>query len=345
MTGNVLALKSLDVRPAHSGEEVPGNVVFASVGNAKPMKAAELIRRIGRASRATVRAAGRVTAPLRYCLAPVREAHTPSHTRSMESRVLGRKPAALGLAAVSAALALTVLPGSAVAEEAADALLLRMEELLRSETNVATYAMAVDRPENRREFRMQIWDDRAGDRSFIRILAPARDSDTTFLRVDNNLWMFVPRLERDIKIPPAMMLNSWMGSDMTNDDLVRESSVLEDYENRILARAPGPSSTEVVTIESIPHADAPVVWGKLVLAVRSDGVPVRQEFYDEDGVLVRSMAFEDVRQLGARMLPFRWIVTDESREGYRTVLEIVDVMFDEPIPAQVFTRANLSRRR
>ena len=96
--------------------------------------------------------------------------------------------------------------------------------------------MLVIRPGDKREFRMQTWDDRVGGRSFIHILAPRRDVNTTFLKVRGNLWMYLPRLERDIKIPPAMMLNSWMGSDFTNDDLVRESSLIEDYTNSILSR-------------------------------------------------------------------------------------------------------------
>ena len=101
----------------------------------------------------------------------------------------------------------------------------------------------------------------------------------------------------------------------------------------------------LVTIESIPHADAPVVWGRLVSTIRSDGVPVRQEFYDEDETLVRTIAFEETAQLGDRTLPVRWVVTDETRQGYRTLLEIEEMTFDEPIPDGVFTRANLSRRR
>ena len=254
-----------------------------------------------------------------------------------------RKLAAAPL--LASVLALSFVATSARADEEADAVLLRMEELLRSETNVATYTMTVIRPDARRVFRMRSWDDRAGDRSFIRILAPRRDSYTTFLRVENNLWMYVPRLERDIKIPPAMMLNSWMGSDITNDDLVRESSILKDYENRIVSREAGPSGVVLVTIESIPHADAPVVWGRLVSTIRSDGVPVRQEFYDEDETLVRTISFEETAQLGDRTLPVWWVVTDETRQGYRTVLEIEEMTFDEPIPDGVFTRANLSRRR
>ena len=234
---------------------------------------------------------------------------------------------------------------AALADAEADAFIRSMEDLIRSETNITTYRMTVIRPDGNREFVMQSWDDRVTDRSFIHILAPVRDTDTTLLKVEGNLWMYLPRLERDIRIPPAMMLNSWMGSDFTNDDLVNESSALTDYENTILGREPGPDGTEFVTIESIPHEDAPVVWGKVVLRIRNDGVPVSQDFYDEDGALVRAMSFENVETVDGRTIPTRWVMESLIDPGHSTVLDLEDMAFDVQIPDDVFTRANLSRRR
>ena len=120
------------------------------------------------------------------------------------------------------------------AEGEADALIRLMESLTRSETNVSSYKMQIIRPGDNRELRLKTWDDRVGSKSFIHILSPRRDANTTFLKVEGNLWMYLPRLERDIKIPPAMMLNSWMGSDFTNDDLARESSLLQDYTHKLI---------------------------------------------------------------------------------------------------------------
>ena len=266
----------------------------------------------------------------------------------METRAGGRKAMwRRAPAQIFAALAILLLTAPPVlADAAADDLIRQMEDRTRAETNIATYRMQVVRAgDDDREFRMQSWDDRAGERSFIHILEPRRDADTTFLKVEGNLWMYLPRLERDIKIPPAMMLNSWMGSDFTNDDLVRESSAIEDYTNTILAREPGPDGIERITIESIPHPDAPVVWGKVVLQIRSDGIPVRQQFFDEDGVLVRTMVFDDVAEMDGRLLPTRMTMLPADKPGDSTVLFIEQALFDQPIAAEVFTRANLSRRR
>ena len=232
------------------------------------------------------------------------------------------------------------------ADEAADAFIRSMEDRTRAETNTATYRMVVSRPgESDREVVMQSWDDRVGDRSFIHILSPRRDRDTTFLKVEGNLWMYLPNLERDIKIPPAMMLNSWMGSDFTNDDLVNQSSAVNDYDNTITWRELDDDGlVEVVTIESVAHEDAAVVWGKVILQVRTDGIPVSQHFFDEDGVLIRSLIFSDIQELGGRLAPAKMEMIPETQPGHKTVMFIEAMTFDQPIADDIFTRANLSRR-
>ena len=235
--------------------------------------------------------------------------------------------------------------GPVLADEEADALIRSMENRTRAETNTATYRMVVTRPgESDREVVMQSWDDRVGDRSFIHILSPRRDKDTTFLKVEGNLWMYLPNLERDIKIPPAMMLNSWMGSDFTNDDLVNQSSAVNDYENTIIAREMGADGIEIVTIQAITHLDAAVVWGRVVTKIRMDGIPISQQFFDEDDVLIRTMIFSDIRDMGGRIAPGKMEMIPETEPGHKTVMYIDAMTFDEPIADEIFTRANLSRR-
>jgi outer membrane lipoprotein-sorting protein len=216
----------------------------------------------------------------------------------------------------------------------------KLQRLLRSETNIARYTMHVITPDWERTMRLEAWDDLPGKRFFIRILSPKKDRDTTFLKVGPNLWMYIPKLERDIRIPPSMMLSSWMGSDFTNDDLVKFSSVVEDYHHRIVRQ-----EGDVLIVESIPKPDAAVVWGKLVHYIQLDGLPLLEEFYDEDGNKVRVMHFEEPKEMGGRRIPSRWVMEPLNKPGHRTVMEIEQIQFDAPIPPSVFERANLRRRR
>ena len=157
----------------------------------------------------------------------------------------------------------------------AKGLIQQAQDLLRSNTSIARYTMRIEAPDWQREMRLDSWDDRPNKRFFIRILAPRKDRNTTWLKDGVNLWMYLPRLERDIRIPPSMMLSGWMGSDFTNDDLVKMESMVEDYTHRIVAE-----DASGFTVESLAKPDAPVVWGKVIHRIGRDGIPRSDAYYE-----------------------------------------------------------------
>ncbi len=251
------------------------------------------------------------------------------------------------LTGVAAAAILTLVataftPAPAAADPEAEALVRKLEDVLRSNSSVGVYRVEVIRPSWSRVMRMKYWDDRIADRFFIRLLAPKKDKDTTFLKVGGNLWMYLPKLERDIKLPPSMMLNSWMGSDFTNDDLVKQSSTVDDYTHHVIERA-GEGEAAIITVESLPKPEAPVVWGKLVMRLRPDGMPVDQVFFDERGTAVRRIDFEKVGMFGGRRTHTQCTVVPLDEPDNLTVLVIEEAEFDVPIAEFTFQRANLSR--
>jgi outer membrane lipoprotein-sorting protein len=161
--------------------------------------------------------------------------------------------------------------------------------------------------------------------------------------------MYVPRVERTLRIPPSMMLQPWMGSDFTNDDLVNESSDIDDYDHRVLGIDPAPEGHEdrrAYVIEYVPHEDAPVVWGRIVGWVDVErGSVLRQEFFDEDGVKLRVMRFADVREVDGRWVPHFWSMVPLDKEGYGTTIEIEELRFDPDFDEMLFSTRQLGRRR
>ncbi len=237
------------------------------------------------------------------------------------------------------ALVISVLfSAHAEADDTARQAMLDLQDLLRSQTSTATYTMRVSTPEWQRSIRFEAWDDRPGKRFFIRIIAPKKDRGTAYLKLGGNLWMYLPKLERDIRIPPSMMLSSWMGSDFTNDDLVKSASVVDDYTHRIIAR-----DAQSFTIESLPKDDAPVVWGKLVHVIRNDGIPLSEAFYDEHGKKRRLLEFSDVRNMDGRNIPTLWTMHPLDEPGKQTQLRVEAMRFDPEIENSIFTRAHLKR--
>jgi outer membrane lipoprotein-sorting protein len=227
----------------------------------------------------------------------------------------------------------------------------RAENSLRSDRTYLEATMTVKSPRlpRPRVVRFQSSDDRAGKRSFIRILAPAKDKGTDFLKLHPNLWMYVPRVERTLRIPPSMMLQPWMGSDFTNDDLVNESSDIDDYDHRVLGIDPAPEGHEdrrAYVLEYVPHEDAPVVWGRIVGWVDVErGAVLRQEFFDEHGEKLRVMRFADVREVSGRWVPHFWSMEPLDKEGYGTTIEIEELRFDPDFDEMLFSTRQLGRRR
>jgi len=242
------------------------------------------------------------------------------------------------------ALGLAVLVGGAARGAAPDAteVARRSDQALKGKTQQATVSMTVKTPDWERTLELALWYSNP-DHMFIRVTGPAKEAGTGTLRIGTNMWNYLPQVERVIKIPPSLMLQSWMGSDFTNDDLVKESSLVEDYTHQITGEEIE-GGDRCYRLVATPKPDAPVVWGRLVLWVRtSDYLPRKEEYYGERGELRKVLAFDDIRRAGDRDYPMTWTMTSVNKPGHQTTLVYHDLQFDQPIADRVFTQQNLKR--
>lgn len=176
-------------------------------------------------------------------------------------------------------------------------------------------------------------------KSFVKIIYPPKDEGITFLSLDREMWQYVPKIERIIKIPPSMMLQKWMGSDITNDDMVKQSSIVEDYEPKIIKR-----EGRVVTIELTPKENAPVVWGKIILNIDTETYTSHKDiFYDEEGKEVRFFIYKNVKKVGNYFIPTYWRVEASDAKGRYTEMVIEEVEYDTKISEEYFTKSALKR--
>ena len=158
------------------------------------------------------------------------------------------------------------------------------------------------------------------------------------------MWNYLPKTNKVIKVPPSMMMSSWMGSDFTNDDLVKEFSLFEDYRYEP-ANVDNPDSN-LVYINCIPQPDLPIVWGNIVIAARADDhLPVWQKYYDESGELMRIQEFSDIRQFSGRELPSAVTMIPQNKEGHRTTIRYVTLELDVGVSDDVFSLRNLKSQQ
>jgi outer membrane lipoprotein-sorting protein len=225
----------------------------------------------------------------------------------------------------------------------AHALVQKTDRALRGRSQHGKASMTVRTPDWTRTLEMEFWSVNP-DKTFILITAPAKEEGTSTLRLRTNMWNYLPQVERVIKIPPSLMLQSWMGSDFTNDDLVKESSLVNDYTHEIVGEVTegGDACWRVV---AHPKPDAAVVWGKLVLLIRkSDALPRKEDYYDEKGRLQKSLSFDDFHRLSDRNYPMRWRMVSVTKPGHVTTMVYHSLVFDRPIPGRVFTQQNMKRQ-
>jgi outer membrane lipoprotein-sorting protein len=220
----------------------------------------------------------------------------------------------------------------------------RADRLLRGSSHTGTYRMEVTTPRWTRSLKMRVWT-KGSDRALIRIDEPVQETGTGFLKMGVEVWSYLPSVDKTVKIPPSMMQQSWMGSDFTNDDLVKESSILTDYTQHLV----GEETLEGIATWHIrlePRPEAAVVWGRVDVWIQQTGDIIRREvFYDQSGERVNQMDLDEVRELGGRRIPTRYVMVPADKEGHRTVLYIDAATFDRPIADSFFTLQNLRRIR
>jgi outer membrane lipoprotein-sorting protein len=246
---------------------------------------------------------------------------------------------------ISILLFLTIiLPAFCVSQSGEDIIRKSEEKLRGKTTSQSDMTVTTIRPTWQREMSLKSWS-KGTDYSLTLITSPAKEKGIAFLKRKKEVWNWMPSIERTIKMPPSMMSQSWMGTDLKNDDLVRESSAIKDYthsivgDSTILNRA-------CWKIELIPLPEAAVVWGKVIVFVdQGDYVQMLTQFFDEDGYLVNTMVANEIKVLGGQLLATRLEVIPADESGHKTVMQFNSIIFDQPISDRFFTTQYMKRAK
>ena len=231
---------------------------------------------------------------------------------------------------------------SAQTSETAEQIINRVDRLLRGDSSHGVARMEVVTENWERGLTMEIWS-LGVDYSLVRVQAPAREAGTATLKATEDIWNYLPKVDRAIKIPASMMAGAWMGSHFTNDDLVRESQLIEDYFIELTYDGDRDGVT-VWEFRLTPKPEAAVVWGHVDYQVRqADYMPLWTRFYAEDGELARTMRYSEFTNLGGRTVPavMEMVPADKPSETTKIIYE--QLVFDIDIDQSFFSLRNLQR--
>jgi outer membrane lipoprotein-sorting protein len=217
----------------------------------------------------------------------------------------------------------------------------QVSRLFGSKSSIATLTMQISSENGPRNLSMKIWS--LGDKTLVRIDAPQAEAGTAILKIGRDIWYYLPKSGRTVKVPASMTMASWMGSTFTINDLVKESFLTRDYS---IAPSFEGKRREVAVYEYTltPKPEAVVVWGKIVLQIRQANLmPAWQGYYDEDGKLVRELTFSDYKTMSGRLVPTSLVMRVTEKPDERTTVVYEDISFDVPISANIFTLPNLKQ--
>lgn len=207
-----------------------------------------------------------------------------------------------------------------------------------------TMTMTIVRPTWERTIQFKIWT-LGRDYSMTLITAPAKEKGQAFLKRETEMWNWMPNISRMIKFPPSMMADGWMGSDYTNDDVLKESSIVVDFTHKIVG-------SEVIDgwdcwkIEMRPKEDAAVVWGKIIKWIAKDEyLMMKSEYYDEDEFLVKTELGKDVKLMDDRKIPTKLEIIPADKEDQKTIVVLDNIKFNIKIQDSFFSQQNMKRLR
>lgn len=204
-------------------------------------------------------------------------------------------------------------------------------------------SMVIHRPDWERKMTMRAWT--KGDKqSLVRVVEPAKDRGNGTLTDGNSMWSFSPKVNRVIKIPSSMMGQSWMGSDFSNKDVAKADDIIDEYDHTLLSTAEIDGVT-VYEIQSIPHEDAAVVWGREVLRIRDDKVVIDHSFYDQDDALVKVLESLEIGEMGGRTIAKRQRMHEVDTPDEWTEIQVISVEYEVDIPDSTFTLSSLRNPR
>lgn len=215
---------------------------------------------------------------------------------------------------------------------------------VRGKTNQSVMEMVIVRPTWKRNISLKGWAN-GMDYSMTYITAPARDKGQVFMKRQTEMWNWMPTIGRMIKIPASMMSQGWMGSDYTNDDILKESSIVKDYHHSLAAEEKV-EGFDCYKIQMLPKEEAAVIWSKVYKWITKDEfIQIKSEYFDEDDDLVKSDFGYDFKKMDGRLIPSRIEIVPAGEEGKKTVLYIKEIKFDMELKESFFSQQNMKRIR
>jgi outer membrane lipoprotein-sorting protein len=218
----------------------------------------------------------------------------------------------------------------------------KAEQKLLSSSMITTMNITIERPRWTKQMELKTWS-KGKDYAAAYVIGPEKDKGTVYLKSKNAVYNYLPKIKKSIQLPVTMLNQSWMGTDLSADDLIKLTNITQDYNARITG-SQNVSGRLCYEILLTPKEDADVLWGKLIIYIdKVDYIQLKTVFYDEDLVAVNTLVASQIKVFGDRKLASKIVMTPQKKTGYKTTIEYTRIIFNQSIPSSFFTKENLPK--
>ena len=243
----------------------------------------------------------------------------------------------LGLA-ILGSMAMSMNTAALTAEQ----ILERAEQKLAASTMVADMTIKIERPKWNKTMSLKTWA-KGTEYAMAYVKGPEKDKGTVYLKAENDVYNYLPKIKKTIKLPATLLSQNWMGTDMSTDDLVKLTQITKDYDAK-LTGSETVSGRDCYTIVLAPKATADVLWGQLILTIdKKDFIQLKTQFYDEDMELVNTMIGSEVKAMGGKTVASKMIMTPAGKPEYKTTVVYSSMQFNTSISSSFFTKGNMPK--
>jgi len=227
-----------------------------------------------------------------------------------------------------------------LAEDSPRDIIDKVDRIMRGDSSYGVAEMTISTKRWKRSKTIEIWSE-GTEKALIRLLKPQKEKGVATLKIETDIWNYLPKISRTIRIPSSMMMASWMGSHFSNDDLVKESRLIDDYTIKTTFEGDR-DGMEIWEFRLTPNPDVPVVWGGIDFIIRkNDLMPVKADYFDEDGTLKRTVTYSDYKIMGGRLIPAAMNLVPSDKPNEYTRIVYTELAFDMKHPADTFSLSSL----
>ncbi|MGM0408595.1 MAG: outer membrane lipoprotein-sorting protein [Bacteroidota bacterium] len=215
----------------------------------------------------------------------------------------------------------------------------KVDQNMASKSQIVTSKMIIHGQRSSRTIEAKTWTE-GDEKSFTEYLSPAREKGTKMLKLEDELWIYSPSTDRIIKISGHMLRQSVMGSDLSYEDMMENSELLENYDAAVVD-SEEIDGRDCWILELHANSDDVNYQIRKIWVDKTRFVPLKEELYAKSGKLLKKTELSDIKKLGNRWYPMRIVFKDMLKKGDGTEFIVDEIIFNQPIDDYIFSKASL----